>query len=175
MHYSFRMDNNPWFSPMTPSKGQPAQSGPGASVNVAAPGIGEVYAKLLDAMKRIAQLEAQVIKLDGALHVDAGGDVELRSAGSIRLHAARQLVLEGGNQGTVVKDSSGNSLSMGQGSLTLAGAAKIQLQTATLALNAGSLNAAAAMSKFTGVVKCDTLIATTVVASTYTPGAGNIW
>jgi len=33
----------------------------------------------------------------------------------------------------------------------------------------------AGMSKFSGVVQCDTLIATTVVGTTYTPGAGNIW
>jgi hypothetical protein len=26
-----------------------------------------------------------------------------------------------------------------------------------------------------GVVKCDTLVANSVVASSYTPGAGNIW
>jgi len=33
----------------------------------------------------------------------------------------------------------------------------------------------AGMSKFSGVVQCDTLIATSVVASSYTPGAGNVW
>jgi hypothetical protein len=31
------------------------------------------------------------------------------------------------------------------------------------------------MSKFSGVVQCDTLIASSVVGSSYTPGAGNIW
>jgi hypothetical protein len=33
----------------------------------------------------------------------------------------------------------------------------------------------AGMSTFSGVVKCDTLISNTVISSTYTPGAGNIW
>ena len=33
----------------------------------------------------------------------------------------------------------------------------------------------AGMSKFSGVVKCDTLITNSVVAASYTPGAGNIW
>jgi hypothetical protein len=32
-----------------------------------------------------------------------------------------------------------------------------------------------ALADFTGIVKCSTLQATTVIASTYTPGAGNIW
>jgi hypothetical protein len=32
-----------------------------------------------------------------------------------------------------------------------------------------------AMAKFNGVVECDTLIANSVVAASYTPGAGNVW
>ena len=32
-----------------------------------------------------------------------------------------------------------------------------------------------AMAKFSGVVKCETLIATSVISASYTPGAGNIW
>jgi hypothetical protein len=32
-----------------------------------------------------------------------------------------------------------------------------------------------AMVKCSGVVKCETLIATSVVGTSYTPGAGNIW
>jgi hypothetical protein len=31
------------------------------------------------------------------------------------------------------------------------------------------------MSTFSGIVQCDTIIATTVVGTTYTPGAGNVW
>ena len=33
----------------------------------------------------------------------------------------------------------------------------------------------AGMTRFDGVVRCQTLIAESVVASSYTPGAGNIW
>jgi hypothetical protein len=33
----------------------------------------------------------------------------------------------------------------------------------------------AAMATFSGVVQCQTLIATTVVGTSYTPGAGNVW
>jgi hypothetical protein len=33
----------------------------------------------------------------------------------------------------------------------------------------------AATSTFSGVVQCDTMIASTVVGTSYTPGAGNIW
>ena len=45
--------------------------------------------------------------------------------------------------------------------------------TAVGATNEVTVNAA--VSNFSGIVRCDVLQATTVVASTYTPGAGNIW
>ncbi|OAI12111.1 hypothetical protein A1507_19175 [Methylomonas koyamae] len=37
------------------------------------------------------------------------------------------------------------------------------------------INASQAVIKAANVIQCDTLIANNVVASTYTPGAGNIW
>ena len=52
---------------------------------------------------------------------------------------------------------------------------KVTVQASQVDVTAGMVNVDAAMSKFSGVVKCDTLISTSVVSSTYTPGAGNIW
>ena len=42
-------------------------------------------------------------------------------------------------------------------------------------LAAGMVQVDAGLSKFSGVVQCDTLISNAVVSSSYTPGAGNIW
>ena len=42
-------------------------------------------------------------------------------------------------------------------------------------LSAGQIKLEAGMTSASGVVKCSTLIADSVVASSYTPGAGNIW
>jgi uncharacterized protein involved in type VI secretion and phage assembly len=53
--------------------------------------------------------------------------------------------------------------------------ASIELQTSSLTVSASSVTVNAAMSQFSGVVQCDTLIANTVVGTSYTPGAGNIW
>lgn len=46
---------------------------------------------------------------------------------------------------------------------------------AQLSVTAGIVTVEAGMSKFSGVVKCDTLITNAVVSSSYTPGAGNVW
>ena len=51
----------------------------------------------------------------------------------------------------------------------------VKLQASQVEVTAGQVDVKAAMSTFSGVVKCDVLKATTVVAETYTPGAGNVW
>jgi len=42
-------------------------------------------------------------------------------------------------------------------------------------VNAGVVTVSAAISRFSGVVQCDTLISNSVVSQSYIPGAGNIW
>lgn len=46
---------------------------------------------------------------------------------------------------------------------------------ASMSVTAPMVNVNSAMSTFSGVVSCQVLQATTVVAATYTPGAGNVW
>ena len=33
----------------------------------------------------------------------------------------------------------------------------------------------AGLARFSGVLQCDTLVANSVIATSYSPGAGNIW
>lgn len=87
--------------------------------------------------------------VSGELTDSAGGKIELTAAGS-----------------TVTLDPSGVTIQTG---------AKVSVQASQVDVSAGLVKVDAGMSQFSGVVKCDTLIATTVVATTYTPGAGNIW
>lgn len=54
------------------------------------------------------------------------------------------------------------------GSVSITAAANLAINANQAVINAASVNAA-------NVIQCDTLIANNVVASTYTPGAGNIW
>lgn len=46
---------------------------------------------------------------------------------------------------------------------------------AGMKVTAAQVTVDAALSSFSGVVKADTVITNTIVASTYTPGAGNVW
>jgi uncharacterized protein involved in type VI secretion and phage assembly len=59
--------------------------------------------------------------------------------------------------------------------VTITTSSSISLQTGSMTVTAPSITVNAAMSQFSGAVQCDTLIANTVVGTSYTPGAGNIW
>jgi hypothetical protein len=62
------------------------------------------------------------------------------------------------------------------GTVRLASTAGLHLTAgAELGLQAALVRVDAAMLKASGVVQCDTLIASNVVAASYTPGAGNLY
>lgn len=86
----------------------------------------------------------------GTLTEQDGGKIELSVMGST----------------TITLEQSGVTVQTG-------GTAKVQ--ASQVDVSAGMVKVDAAMSTFSGIVKCDVLQATTVIASTYTPGAGNVW
>lgn len=72
------------------------------------------------------------------------------------------------NQTSVKIDSSGVTVN--------APTAKVQITASSeVDITAPTLSVSAAMATFSGMVQCQTMQATTVIASTYTPGAGNVW
>lgn len=77
--------------------------------------------------------------------------------------------------GKITLEAAGNTITMDTQGVTVQAGAKVKVTAGQVEVSAGMVKVDAGMSKFSGVVKCDTLIATTVVGTTYTPGAGNIW
>ncbi len=76
------------------------------------------------------------------------------------------ITLDTGSGTTVTADTSGVSIQS-------SGAVSVNASSASL--RAGSVSVDSAMSTFSGVIQCQTLITTSVVSASYTPGAGNVW
>lgn len=74
-----------------------------------------------------------------------------------------------------ITDSNGNTIRLDPGGVTITTSSRVAVDAATVEVSAGSVTVNAGMSRFSGVVQCNTLIATSVVGTSYTPGAGNIW
>ena len=88
-----------------------------------------------------------------------------------------------GNKFQLTDDSGGKALIDVQGTKITITSSKVEIQASgNVEVNAAQVKVTAsmvtmdsAMVKCSGVVKCETLIATSVVGTSYTPGAGNIW
>jgi uncharacterized protein involved in type VI secretion and phage assembly len=69
----------------------------------------------------------------------------------------------------------GTTITVDPGGVSIQCPGQVNIQASTLQISAGSITVNSAMSTFSGVVQCNALITTSVVSSSYTPGAGNIW
>ena len=77
--------------------------------------------------------------------------------------------------GKITLEAAGNTVTLDTQGVTVEAAAKVKVTAAQVEVSAGMVKVDAGMSQFSGVVKCDTLIATNVVGTSYSPGAGNVW
>lgn len=59
--------------------------------------------------------------------------------------------------------------------VTINTAMNVKVQATTVEITASLVTVNAGMSQFSGVVQADTIITNSVISSSYTPGAGNIW
>jgi len=96
---------------------------------------------------------------------------------SIETPWGHSLLLATGPDGgeTRVRDAAGSELRLAGGEVSIQAALRVTVSASTVELDAGMVDVRAGMTRFTGVVQCETLITNSVVSSSYTPGAGNIW
>jgi uncharacterized protein involved in type VI secretion and phage assembly len=85
----------------------------------------------------------------GQLTDSGGGKIELTTAGT-----------------TVTIDTQG---------VTVDTPMNVKVQATQVSISAAMVKVDAGISKFSGVVQADTVITNSIIAASYTPGAGNIW
>lgn len=85
-----------------------------------------------------------------------------------------KLTLKDGPGEVTLEDSNGNSIKLETSGITVTASMKVTVNASQVAVSAGMVTVDAAMSRFSGVVQADTVITNTIIAATYTPGAGNI-
>lgn len=87
----------------------------------------------------------------------------------------QKITMQDGPGKVEIVDSNGNSIKMESSGITITASAKLTVSASTVEVSAGMVTVNAGMSKFSGVVQSSTVITNSVVSSSYTPGAGNIW
>jgi phage baseplate assembly protein V len=102
--------------------------------------------------------------------MDAAGANAVRL---IRTRAGIEVRLDDATGSVTVSTPDGASIAVERGNVTIQAPGTAEIDASRIKLSAGEVEVAAGMARFDGVVQCDTLIANSVVASSYTPGAGN--
>ena len=87
----------------------------------------------------------------------------------------QKITLKDGAGAVEIVDSNGNSIKLESGGVTVTASSKVTINATQVAVSASMVTVDSGMSKFSGVVKADTVICNSIVSSSYTPGAGNIW
>ena len=87
----------------------------------------------------------------------------------------QKVTLKDGPGAIEIVDSNGNSMKLEASGITITASAKVTINASQVTVSAGLVTVDAGMSRFSGVVQADTVIANSVVSASYTPGAGNIW
>jgi uncharacterized protein involved in type VI secretion and phage assembly len=87
----------------------------------------------------------------------------------------QKITMKDGPGSVEIVDSNGNSMKLESSGITITASAKVTVSASQVAVSAAMVTVDAGMSKFSGVVQCDTLISNSVISASYTPGAGNIW
>jgi phage baseplate assembly protein V len=74
-----------------------------------------------------------------------------------------------------IEDQNGNEITLEPAGIRVRTPATLRAQVTIFEANAATCSFNSGIARFSGVVQTTTLIANSVVASSYTPGAGNIW
>ncbi len=93
----------------------------------------------------------------------------------LRTRSGYSITITEGSGGEVKIERGGQSVTMTTAEITVESAGPVNINATNVNVSASMVQVDAAMSRFSGVVQCDTIIATSVVGTSYTPGAGNIW
>lgn len=108
--------------------------------------------------------DASVLDFD-----DSGPKIKLTT------RSGYHITIDEGNGGEVTVERGEQSVKLGPSGIDIRTSGSVNIDASTVTVNSSTVTVNASMSRFSGVVQCDTVIATSVVGTTYTPGAGNIW
>jgi hypothetical protein len=124
--------------------------------------------------RRVAKNSARSLRTRSGLQIrlsDGKDQPEI----TIDVPRGARLALRRLGKNVELRDADGNEISLEPGKVSIRAAGVLRISAAKVEIDAGGVDVNAAITNFAGVVQCDTLVANSVVAASYVPGAGNIW
>jgi uncharacterized protein involved in type VI secretion and phage assembly len=85
------------------------------------------------------------------------------------------ITLKDGPGSIELADANGNIVTLDPAGVSVQSSGTVQVQASSVTVTASSVTVNSGIATFSGTVQATTVIATTVIGASYTPGAGNIW
>ncbi len=108
---------------------------------------------------------------DTVIEFDDGDGPKLE----LRTRSGYRITITEGEGGAIEIERGTQSVSLTTSEINVRSSGPVNIDGANVNVTSGMVKVDAAISKFSGVVQADTVIANAVVGASYTPGAGNIW
>jgi uncharacterized protein involved in type VI secretion and phage assembly len=127
-----------------------------------------------ETMDRSGSNERKVIRSRNGVRI-ALDDTDGQERFTVETPGGQKVILRDGPGAIEIRDANGNSIVLDTSGITVNAAAEVKVSAATVHVTAGTLTVDAPMSQFNGVVRAQVVQADSVIGTSYTPGAGNIW
>jgi hypothetical protein len=121
-------------------------------------------------------VETRLARLEKVVQIQACGSLEnvvIQASGSVILSGGVAVHATGGSG--VVIEAGLTKVEVTPSKAVITSPGTVQIDSSVLKVNSSTLAVNTAMANFSGTVKANTMITNTIVAATYTPGAGNVW
>lgn len=111
----------------------------------------------------------------GIVVEDQNGNKITMDTGGIKLEDLHSNKVTLDSNGLKMQNSAGGEVSLTASGIKIMSPGTVEIQGAQLQITGAMVTLDSAMVKVSGVVQTTAVIATSVVGTTYTPGAGNVW
>ncbi|HEY1902795.1 MAG TPA: phage baseplate assembly protein V [Terracidiphilus sp.] len=101
-------------------------------------------------------------------------DTQSSEALTLETPGQRTIAMQDGAGSIEISDALGNSITLDQSGITLQTSGQISMSASQVEITAGLVTVNAGMSQFNGATQHDSILTTTIVSTSYTPGAGNL-
>jgi uncharacterized protein involved in type VI secretion and phage assembly len=106
-----------------------------------------------------------------AIEEPGGGQPKI----SLRTPRGVTAELEDVGGGKLVCRAAGATVTLDSSGVKVTAPGQVEVQASVIKMSAGMVLVDAALATFSGMISCNVLQASTVISTTYTPGAGNVW
>jgi len=93
----------------------------------------------------------------------------------LKTRSGYKISIDESSGGEISIERADQSVTLSSSGISVRSSGSVTVDASTVTINASTVTVNASTASFSGIVQANTVIASSVVSASYTPGAGNIW